>query len=137
MCFFGIEEIALSLEEPFSILPLDELVEDFLEKAKEYHSIRWRYSSFYHCVLFDLPLLPSTNINIISFCWSISQRSVWELMVDDGLDEESSSETFGTNTTLKNSLAPCPLKVSSPDTPQSFLTLSRVSISVSVLEHRL
>jgi len=27
--FFGIEEIAVSLEEPFSILPLDELVEEF------------------------------------------------------------------------------------------------------------
>jgi len=37
--FFGIEEIAVSLEEPFSILPLDELVEEFQENAKE--SIEW------------------------------------------------------------------------------------------------
>ena len=33
--FFGIEEIAVSLEEPFSILPLDEMVEEFRENAQE------------------------------------------------------------------------------------------------------
>ena len=37
--FFGIEEIAVSLEEPFSILPLDELVEEFQENAQE--TIEW------------------------------------------------------------------------------------------------
>ena len=37
--FFGIEEIAVSLEEPFSILPLDEMVEEFQENAKE--TIEW------------------------------------------------------------------------------------------------
>lgn len=33
--FFGIEEIAVSLEEPFSILPLDELVEEFYENIED------------------------------------------------------------------------------------------------------
>lgn len=33
--FFGIEEIAVSLEEPFSILPLDEMVEEFRENAQD------------------------------------------------------------------------------------------------------
>ncbi|KAK1744478.1 bestrophin family protein [Skeletonema marinoi] len=37
--FFGIEEIAVSLEEPFSILPLNELVEEFQENAQE--TIEW------------------------------------------------------------------------------------------------
>lgn len=37
--FFGIEEIAVSLEEPFSILPLDELVEEFQENAND--TIQW------------------------------------------------------------------------------------------------
>ncbi len=37
--FFGIEEIAVSLEEPFSILPLDELVLEFQENAAE--TIEW------------------------------------------------------------------------------------------------
>ena len=33
--FFGIEEIAVSLEEPFSILPLDEMVEEYRENAQD------------------------------------------------------------------------------------------------------
>jgi len=33
--FFGIEEIAVSLEEPFSILPLDEFVEEFQESIED------------------------------------------------------------------------------------------------------
>mmetsp|Transcript_22882 Transcript_22882/g.55163 ORF Transcript_22882/g.55163 Transcript_22882/m.55163 type:complete len:413 (+) Transcript_22882:77-1315(+) len=37
--FFGVEEIAVSLEEPFSILPLDELVEEFQENAQD--TIQW------------------------------------------------------------------------------------------------
>lgn len=37
--FFGIEEIAVSLEEPFSILPLGELVKEFQENAEE--TIEW------------------------------------------------------------------------------------------------
>ena len=37
--FVGIEEITVSLEEPVSILPLDELVEEFQANAKE--SIEW------------------------------------------------------------------------------------------------
>ena len=33
--FFGIEEIAVSLEEPFSILPMDELVEEVWESTHQ------------------------------------------------------------------------------------------------------
>lgn len=33
--FFGIEEIAVSLEEPFSILPLDEFVEEIYENIED------------------------------------------------------------------------------------------------------
>ena len=37
--FFGIEEIAVSLEEPFSILPLCEMVQEFQENARD--TIEW------------------------------------------------------------------------------------------------
>eukprot|EP00537_Pseudo-nitzschia_pungens_P016738 CAMPEP_0172401428 /NCGR_PEP_ID=MMETSP1061-20121228/50215_1 /TAXON_ID=37318 /ORGANISM="Pseudo-nitzschia pungens, Strain cf. pungens" /LENGTH=220 /DNA_ID=CAMNT_0013135069 /DNA_START=166 /DNA_END=828 /DNA_ORIENTATION=- len=37
--FFGIEEIAVSLEEPFSILPLDEFVEEIYESVED--TTRW------------------------------------------------------------------------------------------------
>jgi len=33
--FFGVEEIAVSLEEPFSILPMGEMVEEFQENVED------------------------------------------------------------------------------------------------------